>query len=176
MQDTELWMPIPSLNGFYEASTLGRIRSVNRISILGAYLRPIKGKIIKATCHPKTGYYYISICIDGLIGTRLVHRLIAETWIPNPENKPHVNHKKGIKTDNRVSELEWVTISENRLHSFKTGLQTARGVKNSQVKLSELDVQQIRESNDRNGVIANQFNISPSTVCDIKSRRSWSHL
>lgn len=176
MQDTEIWKPIPSLKGFYEASSLGRIRSINRISTLGKYLRPINGKIIKQNHHKKTGYFYLSVCVDGIVMTKLVHRLVAEAWLENPNNKPHVNHLKGIKSDNRPSQLEWSTISENRLHSFRIGLQTAKGIKNSSAKLTESQVLEIRNSTDRNGIIAKKYNISPPTVCDIKTKRSWSHI
>ena len=65
------------------------------------------------------GYYKVKLRKDGKTYNKFVHRLIAETFIPNPENKPEVNHKNGIKTDNRVSNLEWCSRSENMKHSYK---------------------------------------------------------
>ena len=56
----------------------------------------------------------------------LMHRIIATAWIPNPENKPEINHKNGIKTDNRIENLEWVTTSENMRHAYHTHLRQSR--------------------------------------------------
>lgn len=67
----------------------------------------------------KTGYLYLTLCKDKKHYTKNVHRLVAEAFIPNPYNKPCVNHKNGIKIDNRVENLEWVTQSENVLHGFR---------------------------------------------------------
>ena len=63
----------------------------------------------------KDGYSEVSLMHNGKAKAVTVHRLIAEAWIPNPENKPFVNHKNGNRGDNRVSNLEWVTVSENNL-------------------------------------------------------------
>lgn len=73
----------------------------------------------------KDGYCIIMLSIDKKCKIKKVHRLVATAFIPNPENKKFVNHKKGIKSDNRVSELEWVTQSENEKHAHKIGLKKA---------------------------------------------------
>lgn len=79
-------------------------------SARGAYLKPFKDQ---------DGYLEVRL---GAGNKRKVHRLVAQAFIPNPFNKPVVNHKRGIKSDNRASELEWATHSENAKHAWATGL------------------------------------------------------
>lgn len=159
------------IQGFenYEVDELGQIWSLPKKT------RKIT-KTLKPLLHPVTGYMYVDLCKDGKIKKFTVHRLVALTLIPNPENKPQVNHINGIKTDNRPENLEWCTRSENQKHSIKIGLRTTNGEKNSQSKLTEKDVLYIRNSNERGCILAKKFNISQPTICDIKKKRSWIHI
>lgn len=98
----------------YQVSDQGRIRSMN-------YRHTGETRVMKPV-YDTDGYQRIMLYKNG-VGTMFkVHRLVAIHFIPNPENKPEVNHKHGIKDDNRASELEWNTTSENQKHAFDTGL------------------------------------------------------
>ena len=112
------------------------------------------------------------------IGKKLyfVHRLVAEKYIPNPENKPQVNHKDGNKLNNCVNNLEWVSNKENRKHALKNNLHLF-GEKCSWSKLTEEDVIFIR-NNKHLGIknLMNIFNVSRSTISDVINFRTWKQL
>lgn len=82
----------------------------------------IKTGLRKAYNTNRQGYLSVALCMQGKVKLEKVHRLVAQAFIPNPENKPQVNHKNGDKTDNRVENLEWVTNSENIRHAYENGL------------------------------------------------------
>lgn len=109
-----------------------------------------------------------------------VHRAVAEAFILNFENKPQVNHKNGVKTDNQVSNLEWCTPSENLRHAYDNNLARARkgtDVKNS--KLNENNVREIREMYDSGIIqrkIAEKFNVSVSAIKDVLKGKNWKHV
>ena len=112
----------------------------------------------------------------------LVHRLVAEAFVPNPNGKPFVNHKDGDKHNNHAKNLEWCTKSENEKHAWKTGLKTdvaTKGETHGMHKLSEKNVKYIRENHVRNGgsmktgELARMFSVNPQTITEIVSGRSW---
>lgn len=108
-------------NTGYEISNIGRVRSVDRYINVGdnSYTRFHKGKILNQSVR-ESGYVTIGLRIDKKRKIFYVHRLVAETFIPNPNGFPQVNHKNCNKKDNTVSNLEWVTVSENIKHAFLT--------------------------------------------------------
>lgn len=116
--DGEIWKEIQGFEGMYEISNLGRLKSKSRVIRDNRYGKiSSKDKILKQR-KDKNGYLVLALNKDNKTYDIKMHRVIAKTFIPNPENKPQVNHKKGIKTDNRVSELEWSTTHENQTHRY----------------------------------------------------------
>ena len=101
----EAWKPIKDYEGLYEISNLGRVKSLN-------YRNTGKEKVLK-NIECSNGYLMVNLTKNGKQKSFYVHRLVAETFIPNPEDKPCIDHINTIRTDNRVSNLRWVTQKEN---------------------------------------------------------------
>ena len=102
-----------------------------------------------------------------------VHRLVAQLYVPNPENKPQVNHKDGNKLNNRASNLEWVTNKENRDHAIAHGLHICGG-KCPWSKLTRSDVDYIRSHMEvSSGILANQFGVTRNYINAIKRHDKW---
>ena len=121
-QNCQQFVPILGYEGFYEISPEGIIKSLPRINIYkNGHHRKNKGRIMKPHSNPD-GYIYYTLTKEKHSVQIGLHRLLALAFIPNPENKPQVNHKNGIKSDNRLNNLEWVTESENAKHAFCIGL------------------------------------------------------
>lgn len=126
----EIWKDIQGYEGLYQASTKGRIRSLDRVVRMGEKNLRCTGRIFVGKIN-RFGYMSINISVNNSKKHYTIHRLVAQTFIPNPENKPQVNHINGIKTDNRVENLEWCTSKENSIHAWKNGLMTKCSGKNS---------------------------------------------
>ena len=104
----------------------------------------------------------------------MLHRIIAETFVRNPENKPEINHKDGDKRNNRADNLEWVTRRENDAHARNTGLmRTARG--SQKVKSAKLDEKKVAKIKSHIN-LAKQFGVTESLISMIKSGGIWAHV
>ena len=109
----EEWKEIPGYEGLYEASSLGRIRSMDKTIKTyngGSYIR---AGMEKKPCVNKSGYFRLNLCKDGISKSCLVHRLVAKAFIPNGSNLPEVNHINENKLDNRIENLEWCSYQYN---------------------------------------------------------------
>lgn len=164
----EIWKDVIGYENKYLVSNLGRLKSLPK--------NGRKHEIIIKPLLQKNGYYAVDLCKDSKVKKYTLHRLIALAFIENKENKPQVNHINGIKTDNRVENLEWNTRSENQLHSIRIGLRTTVGEKNSQAKLNKEQVLEIFHSKEMYKFIALKYNISISAISDIKRGYSWTHI
>lgn len=174
----EEWRSVVGFEDFYEVSSIGNVRGIDRvISRSGGRGNVVKRKGMILRSHDSIGYRILNLSRDGKNFGRLVHRLVAEAFIPNPENKLTVNHKNGIKHDNVVDNLEWATYSENEIHAYvyleKIG---ERGEKCHFHKLKESDIFKIRESKHSNIDLSQQFNVSRNTISRVRNGRTWNHI
>lgn len=128
--------PIAGYEGFYEVSDMGEIFSLDRITSGKHGFQKVSGKQLKIMTHPSHGYSVVNLAKKGKVKQFRVHILVAQSFIPNPENKPTVNHRSGIKSDNSVLNLEWATAQEQMTHAANKGL-TASGERNGAAKITE---------------------------------------
>jgi hypothetical protein len=162
----------------YKVDKIGNVYGLN-----GRKLKPAKDR---------KGYLRVGLTIDGKLCTKKVHRLIAEAFIPNPENKPQVNHINGIKYDNFVDNLEWVTHKENTKHAIDNGLFyfnsseesinkiIKKGSLNGNALLSEEKVLEIRKKYKpriyTKAMLALEYGVKESCIKDVVNRNSWNHI
>lgn len=119
----EIWKDIPNMKGMYQCSNLARIKSVKRTYIgKGGFIRDLPERILK-TRIDRHGYECLTLGSKEVkFPSQTVHRIVAITFLDNPENKPQVNHIDGVKLNNNLYNLEWCTAKENSHHAWKNGL------------------------------------------------------
>lgn len=175
----EIWNPIAGYEGLYEASSLGRIRSVPRVvphRVSGSLTR--KSVIRSPQRHRKTGYLLCNLSKAGKHRTHSVHRLVCEAFHGTPPEGMWVRHLDGDKTNNLASNLSWGTPQENMQDQFKHG-HRGLGSRSPRSKLTEDQVVEIRHrraNGEMRKLLAREFNVSETTIGDCVSGKSWLHL
>lgn len=173
----EKWRWVCGYRGRYKVSTRGRVKSVARFIRNGKYFVPDRIRIQFLMGQGK-GRLYVQLWKRNRARTCQVSRLVAKAFIPNPENKPEVNHKNGIGTDNRVSNLEWNTRRENEDHALVNGFKP-KGSKCGMSKLTERDIPVIRRrllTGESCSQIAPDYHVSPGTIGFIRDGKTWGHV
>ena len=174
------WLDVVGYSGYYQVSNDGSVRSVSREYVnKRGQLRSVQGRVLKPRIN-RYGYKYVILVKgDGSRFTVCVHRLVAISFIIKKDKKKnHVNHVDGNKSNNHISNLEWVTNAENRSHAGKIGLMKKRDdhpaskITNRQA----LAIKSLLASGYGSTDISRRLNISIHIVFDIKRNRTWRHI
>lgn len=166
----EVWEKIKGFEN-YEISNLGRLK----VNLKFRKYRDYQSKILNPS-KDKDGYFRTCLTKDGKRFMKTIHRLVAESFIENKLNKPCVNHINGIKLDNNVSNLEWVTVKENNIHAIKNGLNGQEGgEKHHMSKLKKIEVEEIKQNKDNltQWQLSIVYNISQTQISRIINNKRW---
>lgn len=148
-KEKEIWRAYPEIPGI-EVSTLGNVRTLDKLVSSEKYTRFFKGRILKPY-NDKGGYLQVSVKIDGKFIKKLVHRLVAQTFIPNPDSLPEINHKDGNRANNNASNLEWCNASYNNQYREKFGESAGHPV--FAISLDTLEVSRFRSQIEASRVL-----------------------
>lgn len=167
----EIWKDIKGWEGIYQVSNVGRVKSLKRFLV--------KEERIMGLHDNGRGYLNVRLRKDSRGNVKYIHRLVAETFISNLENKQEVNHKNGDKSDNRVENLEWCSPEENREHAIRTGLMAFEGENNGMAKFSQQTILELRkefELGDKTRKeLSEKYGISLTHTRSIINKSRWNH-
>jgi hypothetical protein len=160
---TEVWVDIQGYEGRYEVSNTGKVRKLYG-----------NKKELKPELHDKK-YYRFSLSLYGIQTHKKTHRLVAEHFIPNPHDKPEINHIDCDKLNNHVSNIEWCTRKENMEHASKEKRLSKEG---GAKKLTVIDVKEIRKNpkNFSQYKLAEKYRVTTSNINSVVNRRTWKHI
>jgi hypothetical protein len=172
--DIEEWRNIPDFDR-YEVSSLGRVRGIDRLRKSKVGFRLTNGQEMKQVLNKK-GYPEVRLRKNGC-HTRLVHKLVASAFMTKLEGCTQINHLNGVKTDNRLVNLQWVTQSENQLHAYKLGLQPSRaGEGNGRTTLTNekvTDLKELYNSGKTIKEVSDIMSVNLHTARQIISGKTW---
>lgn len=176
----EIWRDISGFKGLYEISNYGRVRSLRKKIKWKGTLRTMPERILKLRHAGK--YYRIVLYKNGKREDLSLGRLVAKTFVPNPENKPEVNHEDRDTSNNRADNLTWMTPSENVQHSFRVGTRKMiQGEEHRWSKLTNKEVVKIRKLKEENpklsyAELGRRYDVTPEAISRIVKHVSWKHI
>lgn len=185
---SEEWRPIVGYEGLYEASSLGRLRSIDReVSYKhrwgGKTTMKLIGCILWLHTRKKDRRPIVTLSKNGILRTHTVHRLVCGAFYPNPFSLPEVNHLDGNPENNRSDNLEWCTHADNHNHAKRNGLLGYKahfGEDNGFSKLTAMQVLEIRRKYRPRKVtvlmLAKEYGVSESAISNVLTNKRWKHL
>ena len=168
----EVWKDVEDFAGIYKVSNFGNVKALLKKTNFGIGYKIYPERNVK-NWKDKKGYCYVTLSDNGIKKNYLVHRLVAQSFLNNSENKPQVNHIDGIKSNNNLINLEWCTSKENINHAIDNKLINTKGVNNYQSKFSEKQVVDIRNNKLSQDKIAKIYNVSQSIISKIKLFKTY---
>jgi len=176
----EQWKDIPDFKGYYQASNIGRIRSVERLTIYKDGRRGIhKGKVLKQ-CLDKKGYLNVYLTKQSNKYSRKVHRLVLEAFVsPRPNEMQCRHYPDPNKTNNCLDNLQWGTASENQIDGVEHGthrIPHRQGENANGAKMTKQQIIKIRQDKRVQREIAKDYGLSQQTISEIKTRKIWKHI
>ena len=167
----EIYRDIPNYEGYYQVSDKGNVRSVDRIiKYTNGRTKTLKSTPIK-TRVSKTGYAVVLLNKNNTKKSLLVHRLVAIAFIPNLTNQLEVNHLNGLKTDNRVENLEWCFRKHNVSHAYATALQKSKLNKNQVSEIKQLIMKGLSQR-----AVGRMFGVSHTNIQLINNGVIWGEI
>ena len=174
--DDEEWRPVLGYEGYYEVSSIGRVRSLPRVRFVKRrtgteFTMRMAGKVL-ALCLNKDGYLSGNMCIDGRRKNFEVHRLVCEAFHgPAPEGH-EAAHNDGVRTNCRASNLRWATPANNTADKFLHGTML-HGPSHPRAKLTPDNVRYIRRADRSSKILAKEFGVCPSVIKAARSGKTW---
>jgi hypothetical protein len=165
--ENETWASIKNYEGFYKVSNYTTIISLAR--------NGHPDRLITPTLSP-IGYYIVGLSKNNESNSFYLHRILATTFLQNPDDLPCVNHKDGNKLNNTLMNLEWCTFKRNSQHAIENGLMKMSGEDNHSAILKEYEVLEIFYSSLKTNELTRLYNVAPVTISQIRTGRNWSFL
>lgn len=178
----EEWRDVVGYKGYYQVSNFLRLKSLGKKIETKTGQAINRREVLMKTNVRKDGYVQVRLSKASKRKSFLFHRIIADAFISNPENKPYINHKDGNTLNNSISNLEWCTQKENVIHGFKMGLTVSLFGENHKLsKLSNEKVLSIRRlysinPNFNRGNVAKKLGVNNACISKIIYRKTWNHI